>query len=54
VPGRADHLKPHGTMLGFRVYPRRWRVGMFDSVLGLPIRFVLTNTYCGTECYQQK
>ena len=23
APGRPDHLKPHGTMIGFRVYPVR-------------------------------
>lgn len=34
-----------GTMLGFRVYPTRWRVGMSDNLIGLPIRFTLTNSF---------
>jgi type IV secretion system protein VirB4 len=43
--GVPDAAKPHGLMLGFRVYPNRWRVGMFDALLALPFRFVLTNSY---------
>lgn len=45
APGVPDEEKPHGTMLGFRVYPKAWRVGMFDGLIGLPFRFVLTNSY---------
>jgi type IV secretion system protein VirB4 len=45
VPGVPDEAKPHGTMVGFRVYPRKWRIGMFDGLIGLPFRFVLTNHY---------
>nr|WP_254452772.1 type IV secretion system protein VirB4 [Roseicella sp. DB1501] len=34
-----------GTMLGYRVYPNRWRVGMADQLIGLPCRFTLTNSF---------
>jgi type IV secretion system protein VirB4 len=34
-----------GTMLGFRVYPTMWRVGMGDGLIGLPCRFTLTNSF---------
>lgn len=43
--GAPEAARPHGLMLGFRVYPNRWRVGMFDALLALPFRFVLTNSY---------
>jgi type IV secretion system protein VirB4 len=43
--GVPEAARPHGLMLGFRVYPNRWRVGMFDALLALPFRFVLTNSY---------
>jgi type IV secretion system protein VirB4 len=51
TPGAVDADKPHGVMLGFRVYPSPWRVGMFDGLLGtahappLPFRWVMTNSY---------
>ncbi|MGE3280023.1 MAG: type IV secretion system protein VirB4 [Alphaproteobacteria bacterium] len=37
--------RAYGTMQGFRVYPRTWRVGMADPLIGLPCRFSLTNSY---------
>ena len=37
--------RAYGTMQGFRVYPRTWRVGMADGLIGLPCRFTLTNSY---------
>ena len=45
VPARDYAECPHGLMLGFRIYPTRWRVGMFDPLIGQPFRFVLTNSY---------
>ncbi len=37
--------RAYGTMQGFRVYPRKWTVGMADSLIGLPGRFTLTNFF---------
>ena len=31
LPGVPDEAKPHGMMLGFRIYPARYQVGMFDT-----------------------
>lgn len=51
TPCADEAARPHGRMLGFRVYPNPWRVSMFDGVLGdatnppLPFRFVMTNAY---------
>lgn len=45
IPAERSHTMPHGAMLGFRVYPNPWRVGMFDGLIGQPFRFVLTNSY---------
>lgn len=44
IPDACSHLRPHGVMIGFRVYPTPWRVGMFDALIGLPCRFTVTNS----------
>jgi type IV secretion system protein VirB4 len=45
LPGREDDEKPHGTMIGLRIYPTRWRDGMFDGLIGQSFNFVMTNSY---------
>jgi type IV secretion system protein VirB4 len=50
IPDDRSDQKPHGVVLGFRVYPTPWKVGMFDGLIGnardepLQFRFVLTNS----------
>lgn len=48
IPGLPDDAKPHGIMIGFRIYPTQYVVGMFDELLGLPFRLVLTNSFIST------